>query len=116
MTIVLAIIVGALYAAGFYMLLRRSIVKLLIGLLLIGHGANLLIFTAGTVTRFRAPFVPEGARAAAAHGIADPLPQALILTAIVIGFGILAFALTLVHRAHQSTGTDDVSDLTTTDT
>jgi multicomponent Na+:H+ antiporter subunit C len=115
MSIVLAISVGALYAAGLYMMLRRSIVKLIIGLALLGHAANLLIFTAAGLTRARAPLVPEGA-VRPPLPTADPLPQALVLTAIVIGFGVLAFTVALIHRTHGATGTDDIDHLRTTDT
>jgi multicomponent Na+:H+ antiporter subunit C len=112
--LVMAIVVGVLYAAGVYLVLRRSLVKLLIGLALLGHGANLLIFTSAGLVRARAPLVPEGAaRLAEPH--ADPLPQALILTAIVIGFGVLAFGLALFHRVHEETGSDDVDDMKSTE-
>lgn len=102
----LAIVVGVLYASGVYMMLRRSAVKLLLGIALLSHATNLLVFSAAGVVRGRAPVVPE--TGAAAGPLADPLPQALVLTAIVIGFGVLAYAVTLVHRAHQETGLDDV--------
>jgi multicomponent Na+:H+ antiporter subunit C len=105
----LAIVIGCLYAAGFYMVLRRSLFKMVLGLVLLSHGANLLIFTAGGLTRAEPPIVPKGATRLPAEA-ADPLPQALILTAIVIGFGVLAFTLVLFHRAHQTLGTDDSDD------
>jgi len=113
--IIFAVVVGGLYAAGFYLILRRNVVKLIIGLSLLSHGANLLIFTAGGLTRAQSPLVPEDAHALHIE-TADPLPQALILTAIVISFGVTAFMLVLVHRAHQEIGTDDLDDLRTTDT
>jgi multicomponent Na+:H+ antiporter subunit C len=112
---VLAIVVGGLYSAGFYLMLRRSMVKLLIGLALLSNAANLLIFTAGGLTRARAPLVQEGALRPL-EPFADPLPQALILTAIVIGFGVLAFAMVLAYRAYQTVGTDDLDQLKSTDT
>ena len=115
MSILLAIAVGALYAGGLYMMLRRSIVKLIIGLVLLGHAANLLIFTAGGLRRGAAPFIEPGARSADIAAIADPLPQALILTAIVIGFGVQAFAIVLVKRAYLTVGTDDLNQMRTTD-
>jgi multicomponent Na+:H+ antiporter subunit C len=110
-----AVIIGALYAAGLYMMLRRSIVKLVIGLALLSHAANLLIFTAAGLSRARPPLIPAG-QAALQAPYADPLPQALTLTAIVISFGVLAFAMVLVHRVHRTAGSDDLDDLTTTDT
>lgn len=109
-----AVIIGALYAAGLYLLLRRNVVRLVLGLALLGHAANLLIFTVPEMRRGRPPLVPEGA-AAPAGMVADPLPQALILTAIVIGFGVLAFALVLIHRVYQVTGTDDLDEMRNTE-
>jgi multicomponent Na+:H+ antiporter subunit C len=107
-------VVGLLYAAGIYMMLRRSIVKLVLGLVLLSHASNLLIFTVGGLTRGEAPLVsPEGTPP---PGMADPVPQALILTAIVIGLGVQAFALVLVKRAYQIVGTDDLDAMRSTDT
>lgn len=114
MEALLASIVAALYTAGFYLLLRRSLVKVVLGLALLGHGANLLIFTAGGVVRGRAALVPPGGRSG--DPVADPLPQALILTAIVIGFGVLAFALVLFRRVWQSSASEDPSVFETVDT
>jgi multicomponent Na+:H+ antiporter subunit C len=106
LNVVFAIVVGTLYATGLFLMLRRSIVNLILGLALLSHAANLLIFAAAELRRAPAPLVPAGAQTLAPP-FADPLPQALILTAIVIGFGVLAFALVLVHRTYEATGTDD---------
>jgi len=106
----LALASGVLYAAGIYMMLRRRLAQLIIGIGLLSNGTNLLIFTAGGLTRARPPVVPEGA-AALEQPYADPVPQALVLTAIVIGFGLLAFSLVLTDRVHQIAGTDDVDDV-----
>ena len=114
MELVLPFVVGGLVAAGLYMMMRRSMVKLIIGLALLSHGANLLIFTAGGLVRGRPPLVPEG-QTALEPPYADPLPQALVLTAIVISFGLLAFAIVLVYRAYQESGTDDLDQLTLTE-
>src|SRR5690606_4301811 len=110
MATVMAIIVGCLYAAGGYMMLRRSLFKLILGLVLLSHGANLLIFTVGGLTRGRPPIAPPGA-SAPVDPSADPLPQALILTAIVIGFAVLAFSLVLFQRGYHTFGSDDPDDL-----
>lgn len=107
MELLLALTSGVLYASGFYLMLRRRLAQLIIGLGLISNGTNLLIFTSGTLTRAHAPVVPEG-QTVLVPPFADPVPQSLILTAIVIGFGVLAFTLVLAHRVHQSIGTDDV--------
>lgn len=112
MTLLLALSVAALFAAGGYLLMRRSVVRVVFGLVLLSHGANLLIFTAGKLVALRPPIAPRGAAAPEAP-CADPLPSALILTAIVISFGVLAFTLVLVRRACRDLGVDDVEDLAT---
>jgi multicomponent Na+:H+ antiporter subunit C len=110
MKLILALVVGALYAGGMYLIMRRSIVKLIIGLALLGHAANLLIFTIGGLNHNQPPLIPAGAEQMTGS-FADPLPQALILTAIVIGFGVQAFALVLVKRVYQILGTDDLKQI-----
>ena len=112
MEVLLAVVVGCLYAAGIYLLLKRRLAPLIVGLSLIGNGSNLLIFTASGLTRGQAPIV-DGSMPAAAEPVADPVPQSLVLTAIVIGFGVLAFSLVLAHRVHRSTGTDDIDAIST---
>ena len=114
MAVILAFAIGGLYAAAIYMLLRRSLVKVLIGLSLLTHGTNLLIFMARDLTRAAPPIVPVGATALAAP-YADPLPQSLILTSIVISFGVTAFALALSYRTYRAVGTDDLDLLQSSD-
>ncbi len=114
MQIILAFVIGALYAAGLYMMMRRSIVKLIAGVLLLGYASNLLIFAVGRLNRAYPPIILEGA-VTPPTPFADPVPQALILTAIVIGFGLQAFALVLVKRAYQAVGTDDLDKMQATD-
>lgn len=115
MNVVLAITVGGLYAAGLYMIMRRSIVKVIVGLALLSHAANLLIFTSGRLTRDGPPIIPD-TPVPTTPPIADPLPQAVILTAIVISFGVLAFTMVLVRRAYEAVGTDDLDAFQATDT
>jgi multicomponent Na+:H+ antiporter subunit C len=114
MVVILAIVVGVLFASGLYMMLRRSIVKLIIGLSLISHGANLLIFTMSRLLHNDPVIIASDVTEAVAD-FADPIIQAVILTAIVIGMGLQAFALVLIKRTYQVTGTDDVEQLKTTD-
>ena len=114
MEVVLAFVIGGLFAMAVYMLLRRSLVKLLIGLVLMSHAANLLIFTAAKLTRGSPPVIDMEATALEPP-FADPLPQALVLTAIVISFGVVAFALALAFRAYRSVGTDDLDQMQSTD-
>ena len=115
MEVVLAIVIGSLYGGGLYLMMRRNLIQLIIGLSLLSHGANLLIFTAGGLRQGGAPILAEGAKKFA-ETPADPLPQALILTAIVISFAVTAFALVLFLRTYQTVGTDDVDEMKETDT
>ena len=110
----LAILVGLLFAAGVYLMLSRSLIRLIFGLVLIGHAVNLLIFTTGGLVRANAPLVPIGEKTPP-PGYADPVPQALVLTAIVIGFALVAFMAVLVKQVIRSAETDDVDDLRRTD-
>ena len=110
MEVLLAVTSGVLYAAGIYLMLRRRLAQLIIGLGLLSNGTNLLIFAAGGLTRAHPPLVPDGADRLI-QPYADPVPQALVLTAIVIGFGLLAFSLVLAHRVHATIGTDDVDEV-----
>ena len=104
MTLVLLLIVAALFGCGTYLVLSRSLARVVIGLALISHGANLFILTAST--RTGAPPLVENGIA----GLADPLPQAMVLTAIVITFGVTAFLLALALRSFILTGSDAVED------
>ena len=110
MEVLLALASAVLYTAGIYLMLRRRLAQLIIGLGLLSNGTNLLIFTAGGLTRAQPPLVSATAEQLVPP-YADPVPQALVLTAIVIGFGLLAFSLVLAHRVHTVVGTDDVDDV-----
>ncbi|MEL6739209.1 MAG: Na+/H+ antiporter subunit C [Planctomycetota bacterium] len=114
MMLLLAVSVGVLFATGTYMMMRRSLVKLVIGLALVGHAANLLIYTGARPLRGRPPLVETGESVPPAP-FSDPLPAALVLTAIVIGFGIVSYTVVLVKRAYQDVGSDDLHDYTKTD-
>lgn len=107
---VLAIVIGALTAAAVYLMLSRNVVRFLFGLVLISNAANLVIFAAGRLTLGAPPLIAEGEEAPAAL-VANALPQALVLTAIVIGFGLFAFALALVFRAYTALGTTDSDEM-----
>ena len=122
MILALALCVGVLYAAGTYLMLQRTLTRIVMGLALMGHGANLLLLMAGGRAG-NAPLiggrgaVVAGKGSAAAEGAttyADPLPQAMALTAIVITFGIMAFLLALAYRSwtltHDDAAEDDIED------
>ncbi len=105
---VLSIVVGLLFAIALYLLMSRSLVRIVLGVAVLGNAANLLIFTAGRLTREIPPLVPADAKVPT-EAIANPLPQALILTAIVISFALFAFVLVLAYRAYETLGTVDTS-------
>lgn len=109
-----AVLVGIFLAVAVFLLLSRSVIRMLLGLGVLGNAVNLLIFTAGRLTREVPPIVPEGLEVPPVP-TANPLPQALILTAIVIGFAMFAFLLVLAYRAYQSLGTDDTEGMRLTE-
>ena len=106
--VTLALLIGVLYAVGTYLLLQRTLTRVVLGLGLLSHGANLLLLMAGGAPG-AVPFVGRTDGAAGA-GTADPLPQAMVLTAIVITFGVTAFLLALAFRSWLLTGEDFVQD------
>ena len=106
MTVLVAFVAAVLFACGSFLLLQRRLSRIIIGVGLLGHGANLLLLVSGGGAG-PAPIVPEGANPA---DYADPLPQALALTAIVITFGVTIFLLSLGFRSWQLTGDDRVED------
>lgn len=114
MELLFAIIAGILFTSGFYMILRRSLVKVLLGLIFLGNAGNILIFSVARITKGIPPFIP-GSTDTLADPYADPLPQALILTAIVIGFGTQAFAIALFKKVYKNQGDDDLDKLRSTD-
>jgi len=113
MEVILAILVGVLYTAGVYMLLRRSILKFIIGIIFMSNATNLLVFLSAGLIPGSPAFV-DGTTTTTAH-LADPLPQALVLTAIVIGLGMVVFILALKYKFFEVTGTDDLDQLKQTD-
>jgi multicomponent Na+:H+ antiporter subunit C len=106
----IAPLVGLFFAAAIYLILSRALIRVVIGIVLLGNGVNLLIFVAGRLTRAEPPIVPAGASAPAGY-FANPLPQALILTAIVIGFAIFAFLVVLAFRAYQALDADNTDHM-----
>ena len=104
MEVPLALVVGAIIAGALYLILQRNLLRFVFGLILLSGGVNLLLFTAGRPTRGAPPLVLDGL-SAPAEAVANGLPQALILTAIVIGFGLTSFALVLLLRAYERLGT-----------
>lgn len=114
MEISISLLIGILFGTGIFCLLRRSLTRLVIGVILLSQAVNLMVFVSGGLTRLKPPLIEAGEKTMS--GVyADPLPQALVLTAIVIGFGLVTFLLALVHRVFETVGTDDVDALRKTD-
>ena len=105
-----AILVGIFFAASVYLLLSKAVIRMLLGIALLGNAVNLLIFTAGRLTREVPPIVADG-DIAIAGPFANPLPQALILTAIVIGFAMFTFLLVLGYRAYQELNAENTETM-----
>ena len=103
METLLALLVGVMFSAGVFLMLERALLRFVFGLILVSNAVNLLILGAGRVASRTAPLVPEGA-AAPPGAVANPVPLALVLTAIVIGFGLVAFTLTLLARSWEALG------------
>jgi multicomponent Na+:H+ antiporter subunit C len=103
-SIVLLIAVGVLFAAGTTLLLERTLTRVLLGVMLLGNGANLLVLAAAQ------PGSPPIVGTADPEEMTDPLPQAMILTSIVITLGMTAFLLALAYRSWRLSGHDEVQD------
>ena len=103
--VVMTLTIGGLFAVGFYLLLQRSLMRVLIGVVVLGHGTNLLLQLVGGP-----PARPPIVGAAPPETFADPLPQALALTAIVITFALTTFLLALGYRSFALLGHDEVQD------
>lgn len=110
MDAVFVLAVGALVTASVYMFLARDLPRVLIGFVLLGTGANLAIFASGRVGPMTPALVDPGAATLAANA-ANSLPQALVLTAIVIGFGLTAFALMLVVKSYTALQTISAEEM-----
>ena len=111
MEVPLAFLVGVLFAGGLYLMMQRNLLRFVFGLLLLSGAVNVLIFTAGRLTRWLPPIIPEGYQAPVGD-VANALPQAVVLTAIVIGFGLIVFTLVLVLRVYERLGTVITEELT----
>lgn len=108
MEILISLLVGVLMSVSVWMLLSRNLVKFLFGLVLISNVANIIIFKVGGLTLGAPALITDGG----GTDYANSLPQALVLTAIVIGFGLVSFTLVLALKAYQAIGTLNVDDMT----
>jgi multicomponent Na+:H+ antiporter subunit C len=110
METLLAVLVGIMVAGAVYLMLDRILIRFILGLVLISNAVNLLIFTMGRLHSRRPPLIPEGGTVPATL-LANALPQALVLTAIVIGFALLTFVFVLFFRAYQEIRTVDTEKM-----
>lgn len=106
-SVVMAVLIGILFTAGVYLLLQRSLTRVLIGLTILTHGANLLLLVAGGRSGNPAFVAADGSLP---ERVADPLPQAMVLTAIVISFAVSALLLGLAYRSYVLVRDDLVQD------
>ncbi|EPZ37633.1 Multiple resistance and pH homeostasis protein C [Anoxybacillus ayderensis] len=106
MELLMIVVIGCLFTAATYLMLSKSLLRIIIGTGLLSHGAHLLLLTMGGLKVGAPPLLGEKATR-----YVDPLPQALILTAIVISFGVTAFFLVLAYRSYQEIGTDHMEGM-----
>ncbi|WP_336065905.1 Na+/H+ antiporter subunit C [Nitratireductor rhodophyticola] len=110
MEVALSFVVSVFFAVAIYLMLSKHIIRILLGVSIFGNAVNLSIFTAGRLMREVPPIIPEALQIPEI-ATANPLPQALVLTAIVISFSLFAFLLVLAFRAYQELGTDDTDGM-----
>lgn len=106
MEILMAIIIGIIFTVSIYLLLSRSLIRVILGTLLSSHGVHLLLITMSGLQRGAPPLL-----SLEAESYTDPLPQALVLTSIVISFGVTSFLLVLAYRTYKQHKTDDLEKL-----
>lgn len=106
MEILISLLAGVLFATGVYNMLQKQLLRIAIGTGLISHGAHLFILTMGELKRGQPPIIEEGIT-----NYTDPLPQALILTSIVISFAVTAVVLVLAYRTANENNTDNMEQL-----
>jgi len=105
--LLLPLVIGILFGAGTYLMLKRNILKLVLGLGLVSHGANVILISSGWVGPGQVPILGGDE----SLPFVDPVPQALVLTAIVIGFAALAFLLVLALRVFRDLKTADIAQI-----
>ncbi len=106
MEIIISILAGLLFSVGIYNILQKQLLRIAIGTGLISHAAHLFILTMGKLKRGQPPIIQEGITE-----YTDPLPQALILTSIVISFGVTSVILVLAYRTINENDTDNIEEL-----
>lgn len=106
MEILMSVMIGIVFTVSIYLFLSKSLLRVIFGTLLLSHGVHLLLMTMSELQRGAAPILSLGA-----ESYTDPLPQALVLTAIVISFGVTSLLLVLAYRTYKVYKTDDLDKL-----
>ncbi|MDQ0158699.1 Na(+)/H(+) antiporter subunit C [Alkalibacillus sp. S2W] len=106
MEIILTVLASILFSTGIYNLLQKQLLRIIVGTVLISHGAHLFLLTMSQVKRGAPPLLVDDV-----SSYTDPLPQALILTAIVISFGVTSFLLVLAYRTYTLNKTDNMEEM-----
>lgn len=113
MNLIISLIIGVLFSASLFLMFQKSFFKLIIGVILFGYATVFFLFTVGGITKNAPPLLDTSE--ASAEALADPLPQALTLTAIVISIGVQLFVIVLLKKVYQKVGTEDLDELNITD-
>jgi multicomponent Na+:H+ antiporter subunit C len=106
MEYIILLLAGVLFATAIYNLLQKQLLRIIIGTVLLSHGAHLVLLTMGKLKRGQPPILDENVT-----NYTDPLPQALILTSIVISFGITSLLLVLSYRTAKENNTDNMEEM-----
>ncbi|MFD1207180.1 MULTISPECIES: Na(+)/H(+) antiporter subunit C [Sporosarcina] len=106
METLITILIGVLVTVAVYLMLSKSVIRIILGSAVLSHAVHLLLMTMGGLKKGDVPLIGEGT-----GKFTDALPQALILTAIVISFAVTAFLLVLAYRTYKETGSDNLGAL-----
>lgn len=113
MNLIISLIIGLLFSASLFLMFQKSFFKLIIGVILFGYATIFFLFTVGGITKNAPPLLTKTSEAV--EQLADPMPQALTLTAIVISIGVQLFVIVLLKKVYEEVGTEDLDELNTTD-
>jgi multicomponent Na+:H+ antiporter subunit C len=113
MNLIISIILGILFSASVFLMFQKSFFKLIIGVILFSYATVFFVFSVGGITKNAPPLLSTSG--VPVEEIADPLPQALTLTAIVISIGVQLFVVVLLKKVYEKVGTEDLDQLNTTD-
>jgi len=114
MNLIISLILGILFSASVFLMFQKSFFKLIIGVILFSYATVFFLFSVGGITKNAPPLISKN-KVEATEKMADPLPQALTLTAIVISIGVQLFVIVLLKKVYVSVGTEDLDELNTTD-